>query len=204
LETIEQKLQSKGMDDMEWPLTARPNSSKSSSSRKVPVSARSLFGDPDGSDKAEAIARAYWTTIRDRHRDLSLEVVVKSLETNRLPGNWTIVNIGISDGEDSLFIARSRLNQRSLLFCIPLKRSIRNEADATANSLMINSAVVEMNDIVESSRKNGKRAGEVAAKGRELRAEWWSERAALDQRLSDLLENIEFCWLGAFKVCDRS
>jgi separase len=200
LESIEQKLQSKDADDMEWPVIEQSNCQKSGSSRRTPTSANSPFGDPDGPDTAEAAARTYWTAIRDRHKDISLEAVVKSQLVNRLPDNWTIVNIGVSDMEESLCIARRRPNQRSLLFCIPLKRANRNEMDAAANVLTINSAVNEMNAIVESSRQNGKRAGEVAGKGRESRAEWWSERASLDQRLCDLLENIEFCWLGAFKV----
>lgn len=200
LESIEQKLQRKGLDDLEWLVIMQPDYQKSDSSRRAPASASSLFGDTDGSDIAEAAARTYWTTIRDRHENLSLEVAVRSPQVNRLPDNWTIVNIGVSDKEDSLFIARRRPKQRPVLFCIPLKRANRNEMDTAANVLTINSAVNEMNDIVESSRQSGKRAGEVAAKGRESRAEWWSERAALDQRLCDLLENIEFCWLGAFKV----
>ena len=29
---------------------------------------------------------------------------------------------------------------------------------------------------------------------------WWDSRKQLDQRMKDLVENIEFCWLGAFKV----
>jgi separase len=34
----------------------------------------------------------------------------------------------------------------------------------------------------------------------EARAAWWKQRAELDSRLKTLLENIEFCWFGAFKV----
>jgi separase len=200
LESIEQKLQIKGVDDMEWPVITQSNHQKSDPTRGAPAFASSIFGDPDGSDIVEAAAHTYWATIRDRHKDLSLEAAIKSSQVNPLPDNWTIVNIGVSEKEDSLFIARRRPNQRPLLFCIPLKRASRNEMDTAADELTIDSAINEMNDIVESSRQSGKRAGEVAAKGRESRAEWWSERAALDQRLCDLLENIEFCWLGAFKV----
>ena len=29
--------------------------------------------------------------------------------------------------------------------------------------------------------------------------EWWNVRKALDSRMRQLVKNIEFCWLGAFK-----
>jgi separase len=53
---------------------------------------------------------------------------------------------------------------------------------------------------VHSGSENGKRATQIANQSKSIRSEWWAERSALDERLKILLENIEFCWLGAFKV----
>jgi len=185
---------------MEWPITQHSNPPGPVPSKRTRALGHSLFGDADEFDQVDVPTRIYWTSVKNRHKDVPLETVLQSPEINCLPENWTVINISISDGEDLLLVSRSRPKQRSLLFCIPLNRSGRNETDTETSGLTVKSAVSEISDIVDSSRKNGKRAKEVAAKGRDARAEWWSERAILDQRLSELLENIEFCWLGAFKV----
>ena len=51
--------------------------------------------------------------------------------------------------------------------------------------------VAENNDTARNSRNVVEREGRVA---------WWSKRVELDQRLKALVENVEYCWLGVFKV----
>ena len=47
-----------------------------------------------------------------------------------------------------------------------------------------------------------RRASEIIkSDDRDAKAAWWAERKQLDLRMKGLVENIEFCWLGAFKVC---
>lgn len=197
LDCIEQKLGDSHSDN-EWPLN-RTISSASSYLGKEVGQQRSLFDEPTISQQADKAARAFWIAARHRHRAISMEESLESPVLEQLPKNWTVINISTSVKEDSIFITRSRKGQQSLMFCVPLKRSNRSEAEEAAN-FSVQSAIEELQNIVESSRQNGKRAGKVAGKPKEVRAEWWSERIALDQRLSDLLGNVEFCWLGAFKV----
>lgn len=67
---------------------------------------------------------------------------------------------------------------------------------------MLEDALHELREIVRLSDEGTRRAVHVKSDDPQARADWWAERAALDKRLQALLENIEFCWLGAFKVRD--
>lgn len=198
LECIEQKLE-RSQNDLEWPSIGGTNLLASDTSVPARPRQRSLFDEPDVFEKTDDETREFWLAAWRRHKAISLEQILESRALEQLPDNWSIINISVSASEDSLLISRSRPGQQSLLFCVPLNRSNRNEADDASDRLSVEAAITELNDIMESGRKNGKRAGEVAGKARELRANWWSERMELDQRLCDLLGNIEFCWLGAFK-----
>jgi separase len=66
--------------------------------------------------------------------------------------------------------------------------------------LGLQEALTELFEIVRLSDEGTRNAKHVKKDDPAARAAWWKERVALDTRLKTLLENIEFCWLGAFKV----
>ena len=119
-----------------------------------------------------------------------------SSQTDTLPANWTIVTINVSEDKDTMFIARQRPGKDPLICYIPLKGRRENEGD---DYLTCAKAVAEMNEIVRLNDEATRQATNVR-NDRKARAAWWAERTALDRRLKELLDNIEFCWLGAFKV----
>jgi len=144
----------------------------------------------------------YWTSVRERYRARIVDASISSeSDVNRLPNNWMVVHIAVNEAKSTLFVSRQRPSQTPLAFCVPLARTSRKENDGSNTQLTFDAAAQELKDIIELNTATSKRATSVQGQDREARAAWWAERAALDTRLKELLENIEFCWLGAFKVC---
>ena len=112
-----------------------------------------------------------------------------------------VVHIAVNEVKDTLFMSRQRPHRTPVAFCVPLARTSRKEDGGVNVQLTFDAAVQELKDIMELNAATSKRAASVQSQDREARAAWWAERGALDTRLKELLENMEFCWLGAFKVC---
>jgi separase len=151
------------------------------------------------SESAERL-NAFWDTIRANHQSQTIDA--RSLSLSRmsyLPAHWTVVHISVSFDQSTLFVSRQRGQdtEHPLVFCIPLKGRREGSGDDDEH-LTFDDALHELNEIVRLSNETTKVA--VKIKDQLARAEWWKERRALDVRLRELLENIEFCWLGAFKV----
>ena len=99
----------------------------------------------------------------------------------------------------------------TLIFCIPLKG--RREPDseeegeeteplpvAEGGQMGYKEVIWELNEVIRLSDEGTRGAVNVDKTDKHARAQWWKERSDLDKRLKTLLENVEFCWLGAFKV----
>lgn len=100
-----------------------------------------------------------------------------------------------------MFVSRQRPKAEPLVFCVPLERHNRHEDDDDDDErFTYHDAVTELGNIIRESNEGTTRAQLVKGMDREAKAEWWATRAALDKRMQLLLDNIEFCWLGAFKV----
>ena len=95
-----------------------------------------------------------------------------------------------------MLLSRLSSSASPLLFCLPL----RSRVDGDVPHLTLDEALAELRDIVRLSDEGARRAVHVRNDDPADRVAWWSERAALDKRLKELLDNIEFCWLGGFKV----
>ena len=143
--------------------------------------------------------KQYWEAVLARHSsrtfDLRSNPALAGLET--LPEKWTIVNIGITEDKRSLLVSRQRSKRDPLVFCIPLKGRRENDDD---EQFSYEDAVGELKDIIQSSDESTHLAVHIKPDDKEGKSSWWVERKRLDKRLKDLLANIEFCWLGAFKV----
>ncbi|KAJ3737449.1 cysteine peptidase C50 [Lentinula guzmanii] len=156
--------------------------------------------DSDSDDMGDVSLENYWETVRQRYHQLcsiNAETFTSSM-VSELPKNWTVVHISVTEDKNTMFVSRQRGGSQGgpLVFCVPLKG--RRE-DATDEHLTFEDALTEMNEIVSLSNETTKIAASIRHDPA-ARSKWWKERGALDTRLRELLENIEFCWLGAFKT----
>jgi separase len=164
----------------------------------------SLTGDctPSASDLDSECERSlngleYWRGIKSRYSTNPAPSDYRAA-IDKLPSNWTVITIAITEDRNSLLISRQRPNRDPLIFCIPLERHGRKDEGEEDQQLSYADAMNELGDIVATSNAQAQNAKLVTDK--EGQKAWWAERGAVDARLKALLENIEFCWLGAFKV----
>jgi separase len=142
--------------------------------------------------------KQYWETIRAKYLAHTPDPTTLSLDqADKLPANWTVINISVTEDKSTMFVSRQRPNTEPLIFCVPLKG--RRESDEDEH-LTFDDTLDELKEIIRLSDEGTRRAMHVKCDDQQARASWWAERGALDKRLKELLENIEFCWLGAFKV----
>ncbi|KAJ3827682.1 cysteine peptidase C50 [Lentinula raphanica] len=150
-------------------------------------------------DTDELQLSKYWETVRRRYQGYSMNPETFNSSTiAELPKTWTVVHISVTEDKNTMFISRQRGGDQNepLVFCVPLKG--RRE-DAADQHLTFEDALSEMQEIVSLSNETTKVAASIR-NDPAARSKWWKDRGALDNRLRELLENIEFCWLGAFKT----
>ncbi|EMD38775.1 hypothetical protein CERSUDRAFT_92811 [Gelatoporia subvermispora B] len=200
LETLQHKFPDwQNLDDLRWP-------SVNGSSTVVPLTRKlaklnlrfDSDEEADASDE-ESDMKDFWTTIRKKYQSQSLDLAVLTApRSTSLPAHWTVVNISITEDKNTMFISRQRHNSQPLVFCLPLKGRRENVEDE--QHLTFDDALEELKEIIRLSDEGTRQAANVHKDDRKARAAWWTDRRALDQRMRELLENIEFCWLGAFKT----
>jgi len=160
--------------------------------------------EDDSVAKAEVIQN-YWNTMRNKHQSQVLNPsALTSSDMVDLPDTWSIINISVTPDKGTLFISRQDGGVHAnepLVFCIPLKgRRDHGSGDDEEEHLTFEGAIRELQDIVRSSDECTKSAVNIKADDEEARVSWWKQRGELDLRMKQLLENIEYCWLGAFKA----
>ncbi|KAI1085762.1 peptidase family C50-domain-containing protein [Whalleya microplaca] len=148
-------------------------------------------------------------------KDLKLDwPVLKSLEPRRaslgfsidmnrfqrdyvdiIPASWNVVSVSLSDGEHDLCITKLQAGHSPFAIRLPLERATSRDADSEVFSFRQGRS--ELLDIIESANRTCHDARDMSQK--EAKSAWWAEREELDERLKDLLENIEHTWLGGFK-----
>ena len=114
-----------------------------------------------------------------------------------LPDGWSVVTINLTEDQNTLFISRQQSNREPIVFAVSLNRQNKKEEDDEAE-FTFQAAMSELRAIIESSDDTARNAKSVDT--REGRIEWWNIRKTLDKRLETLLKDIEYSWLGAFKV----
>jgi separase len=161
-----------------------------------------IDSDDDNDEQSEdSLLAEYWEYIRSKYQQLPLDLAsLAGSKVDVLPVNWTVVHIYLTDDQNTMFVCRQRANQRPLIFSLPLKGRRETEED---EHLTFQDAIAELREIVRLSDESTKSAISVKGQDQRARAAWWADRAALDKRLKELLESIEFCWFGAFKVCPK-
>ncbi|KAJ4488281.1 cysteine peptidase C50 [Lentinula aciculospora] len=155
--------------------------------------------DSDSGNLDDTSLKKYWEAVRQRHQPYSMNAkTFTSSVVSKLPQNWTVAHISVTEDKNTMFISRQRggCQAEPLVFCVPLKGRREDMAD---EHLTFEDALTEMNEIVSLSNETTKIAASIRHDPA-ARSKWWKKRGGLDTRLCELLENIEFCWLGAFKT----
>ncbi|KZV89225.1 hypothetical protein EXIGLDRAFT_771939 [Exidia glandulosa HHB12029] len=195
-------------DDLLWPtFTARGTPTRKITKPKK-VKKRYAYSDDEGDEDEEedlsADARtltSYWGAVRERHRPLFSQAWQPKEDVDELPSDWTIVSISVTEDKRAMFVSRQRPKAEPLVFCVPLERHNRHgDDDDDEERFTYHDAMQEFASIIRESNEGTARAQTVKDMDRDAKAEWWSDRAALDKRMQQLLDNIEYCWLGAFKT----
>lgn len=200
LEAIQHKFPSVQFDDLEWPLMTPSGSplprKKPSNFLRLRTSSTEEASDDDVDSNASM--KAYWDSIRETHAEqTSGTSLLSTTPKSQFPPHWTVVHISLTPDKSTLFISRQNVSSEPLIFCVPLKG--RRESDEDEH-LTFDDAVKELAEIIRLSDQGTRNAVNVRNDDPQARAAWWAERNTLDKRMQELLENIEFCWLGAFKT----
>ncbi|TFY77124.1 hypothetical protein EWM64_g6889 [Hericium alpestre] len=202
LEVIQGKFPlSQTADDLRWPSVTSNGSpiAPVREQRKRRFESRGSSDDEDDEPvDDDTWLQDYWTSVEKKCRlqNVDPDSLIHS-KVDDLPENWTVVNISVTDDKSSMFITRQRAHHAPVVFCLPLKG--RRESDGDEH-LAYSDAVEELKEIIRLNDEGTKQAIHVKNGDKEARAAWWADRTTLDKRLQDLLENMEFCWLGAFKT----
>lgn len=212
LEAIQHKFPDRNArDDLQWPLPRTSDSSpgrllptsgsKYNPSARRPIRASSFSSATSGSSESDVASEplfTYWEALKRRYTSETVSpssFASLSSEISKLPPKWTIVHIILTPDESTMFLSRVS-SASSLIFCLPL----HSRPGGDEPHLTLDEALAELRDIVRLSDDGARRAAHVRNDDPADRAAWWAERTALDKRLRELLENIEFCWLGGFKA----
>jgi separase len=203
LEVVQQKFPNPNLqDDLQWPLMT-PNGSVLHSLKrksKARVMSSGPYDDEDSLETRSDIAlKRYWDRIGNKYRSqISDATNLAMSHIDILPANWTVISMSLTEEHNTLFVTRQRPGKEPLIFCIPLKER-RENAEEDDEYLGFDAAIFELKEIIRLSDE-GTRQAQHVKDDRGARMKWWTDRTALDERMKSLLENIEFCWLGAFKV----
>ncbi|KLJ07565.1 hypothetical protein EMPG_16955 [Blastomyces silverae] len=112
-----------------------------------------------------------------------------------LPDTWNVLSLTVSDDHNEFIISKLRSGKPPFLLRLPLKRG--NSEDMDEDEFGFGEGKRELLEIIrlanESAHDARARVGKIAKK------EWWATRQSLDNRLRDLLSNIETVWFGGFR-----
>ncbi|KIJ36798.1 hypothetical protein M422DRAFT_50921 [Sphaerobolus stellatus SS14] len=158
---------------------------------------KSSYSDEEENDYPDLL-KSYWRCVEARYSaDPTFGDTSSPPLVDTLPKNWTVINITLTEDKTALFVSRQRASEDPLLFCVPFDRHGRKEDGEEPFSF--NQAIQEFADILSESDSSAKTAKDIG-EDKSARTAWWAQRMALDKRMRDFLDNLEFCWLGAFKT----
>ena len=216
VEAITAKLSGVDADDAVWPtipgafsLTSSPAISPGSASKS-----RGMRAEPDDSPSKprqnggaamltsttspkndDMPLRAYWEAVG---RKYDQNILLDPQDLSHLPPHWAVISINVTEDKTTMFVSRHQANESPLVFSLPLDRQGKREGEAEEDLFTFDVGAAQLNAIIEESNETSRSAKTVETK--EGRIAWWNKRYELDKRMKELVENMEFCWLGAFKV----
>lgn len=128
-------------------------------------------------------------------RQLTTQTEFQNDHINTLPGNWSVISIGLTPERTDLIMSRMQAHRSPLILRLPMSR--HNSRDVGEDTFDYEQAINELHEIIRLSDTSAQEAKNI--KGSQAKTEWWTTRQDLDGRLQNLLVNIEHCWLGGFK-----
>ncbi|CAG8605729.1 11386_t:CDS:10, partial [Acaulospora morrowiae] len=175
-------------NDTQWP----PQFTNSSSSDDIRASKETEIFDEETMLRME-----FMKTLSDKYKNERLLTYDKFLPefSDILPCNWTVCSISIDIETNDMYVCRYRQKTMPLLLRLPLKRQSSREGDT--ESFSYDDAIGEFKEILELSNQSMRAGKDYQTKQEKLK--WWKERKQLDERMKNLLDNIEDCWFGGFK-----
>lgn len=112
-----------------------------------------------------------------------------------IPETWTAISMALNDTRDELFITRFESGSSPFVLRLPLARHASRDVDEAEFSF--EDGKKDFDEIIELSDFSTRTAQNMTTS--EARRQWWAEREALDERLHELLINMENIWLGGFR-----
>jgi len=113
-----------------------------------------------------------------------------------LPSSWTAISIGMSEDCSEIWLARYQSGHSPFILRLPMARHKTNDLD-DETTFDFEAGRAELRDIIEGSDYSCHHAPDTSSK--DAKNAWWTERETLDERLKELLVNMENIWLGGFK-----
>jgi separase len=200
LQCIDDKFDSSVSDDLLWQnMSVTGSPVRPSTVRKGAL----VFTDSDddideSSEISNSSLKTYWGIVRDRLKSEACDAMsLATSHVDSLPHHWTVVSISVTQDRSTLIVSRRRPSHKPLIVYLPLSRQDRRD-DSDQDKFTWEMAKEELSSIIAASDETSKNAR--AAIETEHRRAWWAERSMLDERLKTFLENVEYCWLGVFKV----
>ncbi|KAF1974256.1 hypothetical protein BU23DRAFT_505166 [Bimuria novae-zelandiae CBS 107.79] len=112
-----------------------------------------------------------------------------------IPDSWTAISLALSDEQDEIYITRFERGNSPFVLRLPLGR--HSSRDLDEEEFTFTDGKREFEEIIELSDFTTRNAKDLTS--REGRKQWWEDRQALDDKLRELLLNIENIWIGGFK-----
>ncbi|PGH09348.1 hypothetical protein GX51_00791 [Blastomyces parvus] len=112
-----------------------------------------------------------------------------------LPDTWNVLSLTVSDDHNEFIISKLRSGKSPFLLRLPLKRG--NSEDMDEDEFGFGEGKQELLEIIRLANESAHDAR--ARVGKAAKKEWWETRQSLDNRLRDLLANIETVWFGGFR-----
>ncbi|CAK7197429.1 separin protein [Sporothrix eucalyptigena] len=112
-----------------------------------------------------------------------------------IPKDWSVVSMTLSENKHDLCITKLQAGQSPFVIRLPLERAISRDADNEVFNYQQGRA--ELLDIVQAINASCHDARDMTLKG--AKSSWWTEREAVDNRMKELLDNVEQIWLGGFR-----
>lgn len=112
-----------------------------------------------------------------------------------IPATWNVVSIALSETRQELILTRFEPGHGPFIVRVPLERNASRDADEELFGF--DQGKSEMLDIIDLANANAH--GGRAASNKAAKLQWWADRDELNNRIKELLENIEKVWLGGFR-----
>jgi len=116
-----------------------------------------------------------------------------------IPSHWTAVSMYVDEHCQHLHVIRYEANRSPFVIRLPLNR--QNLEDPDEDTFTFQDAQEELRAIIDASDAtvHAARDDSESMKQKGAKTKWWAEREALNDRLKDVLANIENMWFAGFR-----